>query len=273
MGDLWTRGAMCNSACPYLILGATSREIAPDAVLGVHSPKVVVRFSGGGVPTQQMRSAATARGLERADRMLMHYIIKMGAEPALLVMASTTRFEDMHVLTREEIVRFGIDRREFVETPWTFENNGRSMVRKTVVQKNDADKSFRLSQWRLYCSNTEQFELAYQRQVAANSLFPTVSISNGGPKPLQLSPVSSKPAGFDLWGLRMTRASVQSLTALPQLDFTETSQATDGRRLAHSVKFSGEGLASALDSLLATCPAPKSIASLQTIGSRDSAAK
>jgi hypothetical protein len=74
-GDLWTRGAMCNSACPYLILGATSREIAPDAVLGVHSPKVVVRFKGGGVPTQQMRSAAAARGLERADRMLIHYII------------------------------------------------------------------------------------------------------------------------------------------------------------------------------------------------------
>ena len=272
-GDLWTRGAMCSSACPYLILGATSREIAPDAVLGVHSPKVVVRFSGGGVPTQQMRSAATARGLERADRMLMHYIIKMGAEPALLVIASTTRFEDMHVLTREEIVRFGIDRREFVETPWTFENNGRSMVRKMVVQKNDADKSFRLSQWRLFCFNTEQFELAYQRQAVANAFLPTVSISDGGPKPLYLSPASSKPPGFDLWGLRMTRASVQSLTALPQLDLTETSQATDGHRLAHSVKFSGEGLASAMDSLRATCPPPKSIAPLQTIGSRDSAAK
>jgi hypothetical protein len=103
---------------------------------------------------------AAARGLERADRMLMHFIIKMGAEPALHVIASTTRFEDMHVLTREETVRFGIDRREFMETPWTFENNGRSMVRKTVAQKNDADKSFLMSQWRLYCSNTEQFELA-----------------------------------------------------------------------------------------------------------------
>src|SRR5260221_5437363 len=30
-GDLWTRGAICNSACPYLILGANTREIAPDA--------------------------------------------------------------------------------------------------------------------------------------------------------------------------------------------------------------------------------------------------
>ena len=46
-GDLWTHGAMCNSACPYLILGAATREIAPDAVLAVHSPKVVVHFSGG----------------------------------------------------------------------------------------------------------------------------------------------------------------------------------------------------------------------------------
>ena len=61
-GDLWTRGAMCNSACPYLILGATTREIAPDAVLAVHSPKVVVHFRGGGVPTRQMRAAATERG-------------------------------------------------------------------------------------------------------------------------------------------------------------------------------------------------------------------
>ena len=36
----------------------------------------------------------------------------MGAEPALLALASTIKFEDAHVLTREEVVRFGIDRRE-----------------------------------------------------------------------------------------------------------------------------------------------------------------
>jgi hypothetical protein len=71
----------------------------------------------------------------------------------------------------------------------------------------------------------------------------------------------------------MSKASVQALAELPQFDFTETSQGTDGRRLAHAAKFSGEGLPRALDSLLATCPAAKSIAPLQTIGSRDSAPK
>jgi hypothetical protein len=270
-GDLWTRGAMCNSACPYLILGAATRQIAPDALLAVHSPKVVLRFSGG-TPTQQMRAEATARGLERADRMLMRYVIKMGAEPGLLVVAGTTRYEDLHVLTREEIYRFGIDRREFVETPWTFENVGRGVVHKTAVQKN-ADRSFRLSQWRLLCFNADQFELDFQRPAVTNALFPTVSISNGGPKPFYLSHAPSKPPGSDLWGLRMTKASVQALAELPQFDFTETSQATDGHRLAHSVKFSGEGLSRGLDSLLATCSAPKSSAPLQTIGSRDSTAK
>ena len=271
-GDLWTRNAMCNSACPYLMLGAPTREIAPDALLAVHSPKVVAHFRNG-MPTPEIRAEATARGVERVDRMLMQYIIRMGAEPGLMVLAGKTKYEDMHLLTREEIYRFGIDRREFVETPWTFENVGRGVIYKTAVQKN-GDGLFRLSQWRLFCFNTDQFELDFRRQTVANTLLPTVSISAGGPKPFYLSPATAKPpAGSDLWGLRMTKASVQALAELPQLDYTETSQATDGRRLAHSVKFSGEGLPRALDSLLATCPAPKSIAALQTTESRDSAAK
>jgi hypothetical protein len=92
-GDLWTRNAMCNSACPYLILGATTREIAPDALLAVHSPKVVAHFQGG-VPTPQMQAEANARGRERADRMLREYIVKMGAEIGLLALARTVKFED-----------------------------------------------------------------------------------------------------------------------------------------------------------------------------------
>jgi hypothetical protein len=66
-GDLWTRAAMRNSACSYLTLGASTREIAPYAVLAIHSPKVVLRFSGG-APTPQARAAATERSLARIDR-------------------------------------------------------------------------------------------------------------------------------------------------------------------------------------------------------------
>ncbi len=90
----------------------------------------------------------------------------------------------------------------------------------------------------------------------------------------------------------MNRTLLQSLVDVPQFDFTETSQTPDGRRLAHTATFSSEGLAGALDSLLATCPPAKPVpplaavpftaapfttatskAPLQTIGARDGAAK
>jgi hypothetical protein len=291
-GELWTRGAMCNSACPYLMLGATTREIAPDAVLAVHSPKVVVHFSSLATPTREMRAAATERGHERADRMVASYIVRMGVDIGLLSLTSTVKFEDIHALTREEIIRFGIDRRERVETPWIFENIGRSTVRKVATQKDDGDKSYRLSQWRLFCVSTDQFELDFQRPAATSSAFPTVLISNGGATSLYFKSPPLKAQGFEIWGVRMNRASLQSLADVPQFDFTETSQTQDGHRLAHTATFSSEGLAGALDSLLATCPpakpsvplaavpftaAPFTAATsripLQTIGARDGAAK
>jgi hypothetical protein len=260
-GDLWTRGAICNSACPYLILGANTREIAPDAQLAIHSPKVVLHFTGG-PPTAEMRAAATQRGIERADRMLSAYVARMGAESGLLDLAKTVKFESMHLLTREEIVRFGIDRRDSVETPWIFENSGRSMVRKFVVQKSDKDNSYRLTQWRLICHGADRFELDFQRQATPSAGFASVSISNGGSKPQYFVFPPVRLAGFEVWGLRMTQAGVQSLANLPQFDFAESSF-PDGRGLAHPAKFSTEGLAGALASLTATCPPPKETAQLQ----------
>ena len=138
-GDLSTRGANCNSACPYLLLGATRREVAPDALLAVHSAKVVVHFRGG-APPAEVRAAATERGRERADRMLSAYITKMGADIGLFDLARSIKFENQHVLTREEIVRFGIDRREIAETPWKFENSIRSMVSKAATVREEGGK-------------------------------------------------------------------------------------------------------------------------------------
>jgi hypothetical protein len=160
-----------------------------------------------------------------------------------------------------------------VETPWTFENVGRSVVHKTALQKLASDGSFRSSQWRLFCINAEQFELGLQRQAVAQAFLPVVSISNGEAKPLYFVSARASLPGFNYWATRMTRASVQSLSEQGQFDLTETSQASDGRRLARSAKFSSEGLGRAVNSLLATCPAPRSMAGLQTVGSREDAAK
>jgi hypothetical protein len=254
--DLTTRGAQCNSACPYLILGAAVREVAPDAILGVHSPKVLLRYSGG-QPTREMLVAAAQRGVVRADRLLSDYVFKMGIEGQLLDVARTIKFEDMHVLTRDEMFRFGIDRREFVETSWAFENLGRPLVRKSAITRNEGGNSWRVLQWRLFCLNTEQFQLDFQRQITAAPTFAAISMSSGGAKPLAIAFPPAKPAGYKVWGLRTSRASAQAMADLPQIDLIETAVAPDGRRLARASVLSTEGFAASLSSLAATCPAPK----------------
>jgi len=272
-GDLWTRGATCNSACPYLMLGATTREVPADALLAVHSPKVVVHFRGNGVPTAEMRAAATQRGVERADRMLSSYIVRMGADIGLLELARTIKFESMHVLTRDEIVRFGIDRRDFVETPWMFESTIRSMARKAIIERNESDKSWRTTQWRIVCFNADQFELDVQRPALSGPVFPTLAISTGASVAQYFRSPPAKLQGYEIWGLRMNRDGVQSLLLEPQFNFTETSQVSGGTRTARTAKLSSDGLGRALASLVETCPPPKNIALRQTVGAGEAAAK
>jgi hypothetical protein len=266
--DLSTRGAQCNSACPYLILGAATREVAPDAILGVHSAKVVLRSSGG-QPTREMVVEATQRGVLRADRLLSDYVFKMGIEGELIDVARSTKFEDMHVLTRDQMFRFGIDRREFVETPWTFETLGRALIRKSAISRGENGKTWRALQWRLFCLNTEQFQLDFQRQVTASPTFAAISMSSGGAKPLVFAFPPAKPAGYEVWGLRMPKSSAQAFADLPQIDLIETANAPDGRRLAHPEKLSTEGLPASLANLLAACPP----APLQQATPQNSAAK
>ncbi len=265
-GDLWTRNAICNSACPYFLLGASTREIAPDTSLGVHSAKVITQFLGV-VPTAEMLAAATQRGRERSNGLLAGYFARMGADTGLLKLVSTVKFEDVHVLTRAEIIRFGIDRREEVETPWQFENGGRSMAGKVVSQKAEDDDSYRMLQWRLICLSSEQFELDVQRPLT-NSVAPAVAISNAVATPLYFTQIVSKTPGAEFWGVRMTHASVDKLAGQPQFELIESSQGSDGRR-ALRTSLSTEGLSHAVDTLLPTCPPSKAV----TVSTRDAAIK
>jgi hypothetical protein len=231
----------------------------------------VVSFRHG-KPTQSMLDTAIERGEERVHRMLKNYVSRMRIDAGLLDLASSIKFEDVHILTREELVRFGIDRREFVETPWTFESNARDMVRKVVAQRRPGEASFRLMQWWLVCFDSDHFVMEFQRPVPVTSSFRTVSILVNA-KPLNFTFLPTKVSGIEVWGLRMAQASVQSLPDLPQLEITEASLVADGRRVAQTTSLSNDGLASALDRLSPTCPAPKGPAPSQALSSPDRAEK
>jgi hypothetical protein len=180
-------------------------------------------------------------------------------------LARAVKFEDMHVLTREEIVRFGIDRREFADTPWIFEPGTQGMVRKIAVQRKAGEASFRMIQWRMVCFDSDRLELDFQRPIPANAAPATASLSYGGAIPFSFTYPPRRGAGIEQWGLRLDKASLQPLLDLPQAEFTETSLAPDGRQLPHKERLSSDGLAHSLDALLGTCPAAK----VQTVGAID----
>jgi len=255
-GDLFTQGAICASACPYVFAGAAVHEVAPDAVLGVHSAKVVLNLRGVQVDPAAV-AVANRRGHERADKLVAAYLAKMGVDAGLLGLARSVRFEDLHVLTREEIARFGLDRREFVETPWKFESNGLGGMHKIAVVRGVGETSFRLLQLRIFCFDANRFAVEFQRPAPANASFSSVSIAGFGAKPVYFVHPPVKASSFEHWGLAMARPALQSLLDRPQAELTETSLAADGRRVPQIVKLSNDGWAGALESLLATCPQAK----------------
>jgi hypothetical protein len=261
-GDLFTGGAICASACPYALMGAAVHEVAPDAILAIHSPKVILNFRGG-QPEAFVIAAANQRGRERADRVASVYLAKMGIDAGLLALTRTVKFEDIHVLTRDEIARFGIDRREFVETAWRFEHGTFNMMRKIATARSLGETSFRLMQWRVTCFNADRFALDFQRPVHAGAL---VAITHGGASPVYFSGPSlvGSASNFEQWGMRLIRSRLDSLVGQPQIEITETAVASDGRQLPQTTKLSNEGWTGALESLLATCPPGKDAAAVRS---------
>ena len=268
-GELLTN-AVCASACPYFLVGATVHEVAPDAVLAIHSPKVMPNPRRPDVP---VTAAADQRGHERVDGMAAVYLAKMGIDAELLALTKTVQFEDIHVLTRDEIARFGFDRREFVETRWRFESNGLNQLHKIAVVRRAGETSFRLLQWRVTCFDADRFALDFQRPVSVSPNFSSVSMAGDDAIPVYFDQPRVIGSGREQWGLRLPRSGLQSLLDQPQIELAETSPAADGRRVQQTIELSNEGWADALAPLLATCPPVKGSAELQATRPDEAASK
>jgi hypothetical protein len=256
--ELATRNAMCNSACGYLFLGATTREVAPDAVLGVHNSKLFVQFRGH--PSAGLRAEFLARQHERDDRERSSYVQAMGISHELVALIQTVAFESVHVLTRPEIYRFRIDTRAFAETTWELQPGARAFVRKTAVAKKD-DGSFRTMEWRLFCANKDRVPLMFLREfdpggAGTNS----VALISGSEKPPLFGAFPARVGGYELWSAFMAADAVRKLFALPHLEVGESTLLPDGKATQAMFEIETSGLASAWTQLSATCVAPPSSA-------------
>jgi hypothetical protein len=256
--ELVEQGAMCNSACPYLILGATTREIAPNTVLAVHSPKVILSIRGK--PSEKQRAEAVQRGMERANRIVAIYLARMGIDRGLLDLARTVKFETPRVLARDEIFRFGIDRREFVETPWQFENAGRASVSKIAVARTSDGATFRTTQLWLSCDGKDRTRLMFARKFDKSAIgTSSVALIANSAKPLAFA-VLPQVGGFEIRSAVIAPDALKNLFAVPHLQVGESTLMPDGKSTQAIFEIETRGLEGAWTQLSATCTATPSSA-------------
>jgi hypothetical protein len=105
--------AMCNSSCVWALAGGAVRLVPPWVKLAIHD----VGFDPD-KPTPH--GAALAEGKRLIHARIQEYLRDMGIDKGLLTASVAIPFESMRYLERDELVSFGIDRRDFGETVWHF---------------------------------------------------------------------------------------------------------------------------------------------------------
>ncbi len=246
--ELSTRGAPCASACPLMLFGATRREVAPDAVLAMHTPRLNVIVQG--TPSKAMLADIARQGADVTDRSTSAYLTEMGIGQGVLGVIQATRSDSIRILTRDEIISFGIDPRKFVDTPWIFE---KGEVTKFALEKRDGQDGLRELQWRFSCAAADAYRLEYQHKLDGDRTG-DVWIFGAEARRLQFDAPPLVLDSYETWRLQMPRPSAQTLAQLPQLELTEVTLDRVGRRFVHLETLSTDGLAASLASLAAVCP-------------------
>jgi len=117
--ELRPAGSDCSSACVYALIGAKVRQVPVGAKLGVHASKLVQVSSDGRFRSPSQVAQAMKLTTQAKDLELRSYVREMGISAQLIDAAVAVAHESVRFLDRDEIIRFGIDRREFLESPWS----------------------------------------------------------------------------------------------------------------------------------------------------------
>jgi hypothetical protein len=225
----WRPDGICSSACVWTLLGAKVRQVPPAARVGVHATKytLVLKYTSGRV--QQVSAQQSLYKTRHAEALAStrRYMREMGINPTLLDTAEKTPHENIHYLSRDEIAAFGIDRRDFAETPWFFAqfSNGSAYVSKWIVDARGPErKEYRVSVVMFRCSSPSRAGMQFVRGLASDEIErPAVATFSVGKQKLRLPLTgASKRDTIDKGGT--FSAGVSSLL-LTELEAAATSDA------------------------------------------------
>ncbi|AWM01525.2 hypothetical protein [Bradyrhizobium amphicarpaeae] len=251
--ELTTYHAMCNSACGYLFLGATSREVAPDAALAVHNSRLILKFRGN--PPPEVVAEARRRRLVGADRDRAAFIAGMGISRELDALIRTVKFENLHVLTRPELYRFGIDTRPLAETMWRLEKGTPPFISKIAAVKKESDASFRTMEWRLYCESRKRVPLMFAGEIDEATVGKsTVLMTAAADRTKEAGGTPVRAGKYEMWSGAVDPAMVTTMLASRTLQIRESRPMQDGKADTASFELDMTGLVSVWAQLGASCP-------------------
>jgi hypothetical protein len=255
--EIATRQSMCNSACSYLFLGATTREVAPDAAMAVHNSRLTLVVHGH--PSAQQIASFTDHSTAKADRERASFVAAMGIGHELIDLISTVKFENLHILTRPELYRFGIDTRAIAETAWTLETAARPYIRKIALAKRDDGASFRMMEWRLFCENRDRGRLMFIREFDKDAAgLNSVIMMAGSEKPVAFGTFPARIGIYEAWSGTIASDAMKTLLAAPHLQMAQGTLTADGKTHQEIFDVDTSGLEPAWTQLLASCPAAPS---------------
>ena len=260
--ELRTR-ATCLSACVYALIGAAEREVAPDVGLGVHSVSVTrtimrVTREGRVLSSSSKRLAGNAPDVHDAHARLARYASEMGIGPALIDTAAATPFESIRLLTRDEIAKFGIDRRAFLESPWMMEEgrSGAPFIGKLVVAANAGEpRHYRTTNVLLLCGRSGFITVGLTRDLDPSDKPAGLAVVWPGAEiKLMSGRTASAPgvAAKEMWVASAPKALFENATFGDSIALVETPPAAASappRRVA----LSAAGLASSIGALAPRC--------------------
>jgi hypothetical protein len=252
--ELVTRNAMCNSACTYLFLGATTREVAPDAVVAVHNSRLILHARGQ-FSAQQI-AEFKQRSMASADRERAAFVASMGISRGLDDLIKTVKFESLHVLTRAELYRFGIDPRPSLETAWTFEPESRPYIRKIAAARQGDSATFRTMEWRLSCENKDRARLMFVREFdpGAGGL-KTMILTADPDKSIAFGKIPARVGKYEMWSDVVAPDAMQVMLAASSLHMGEGTLDVEGKTKLATFDIDTLGLGASWTRLLSSCPA------------------
>jgi len=251
-----------------VLIGAKARQVPPGARLGVHSPKLVyVRADGRVLIPQGEESpgAKTRSAILQAEQYA--YVRAVGVDVRMLEVASTIPHEHIYWLTRDDIVAFKIDPREFQETRWTVSEPRQqplAAIKFVLEAKGENRNEHRISVVQIACVHGRGLKITYFRGLSSDDIPARrqVNLSIGGRRVLlSLGGTVSKIDAFDTgrsFDIRFTIQPIELFDAAEDhdsIDMIETDS-RDAKILLRTTRLSTAGLSEAFGTVRRNCVRP-----------------